>query len=135
MGYLTDNTPPGRNYAVCQDLYPLRVIVQPGSYSDVKLSGFVQEEIPDVEDWQFSGRRRCPRVPARGKERSVGRVIHPAAWAQNSRRMRPFTEEVVYGFHSELDRAAVTARFDVERLTYRIEDEPSSGQALVVVIP
>lgn len=126
MGYLTDNIPPGRNHAICQDLYPYRMIVAPGFKSDVELSSFVKDEIPDVEEWQFSGRRRSPVVPATGRARPIRRTVHPAAYAQDSRYVRPFSEEVHYGFHTTGQRAAVAARFDVERVTYRIVDEPST---------
>lgn len=140
MGYLTDNIPPGRNHAICQDLYKFRLIVGPRSasfYSNVKLAGIIKEELPDIEEWQFSGRRRCPVVPARGKSQPNRRQIHPAAWAQNSRRMRPFIEEVVFAFHTEEQRSQVAARFDQERIRYRLEDEPTSGpndQILVIVV-
>jgi hypothetical protein len=137
MGYLTDNIPPGSNHAICQDLYKFRIIVQPGFKSDVALASIIKDEVPDVEEWQFSGRRRCPIIPARGKSRPVRRQIHPAAYAQNSRRVRPFTEEVVFAFHTENQRSQVAARFDQERVKYRLEDEPTSGsngQIVVVVV-
>ena len=127
MGYLGDNIPLGRNYAFCQDLYPYRLILNPKFASDVKITGIVKDEIPDVEEWQFSGRRRCPVVPSRGKSRNArGRQIHPAAWAQNSRRIRPFTEEVVLAFHTENQRSQVAARLTQEGFTYRLETEPST---------
>jgi len=125
MGYLTDNIPLGENSAFCQDLYVYRIIVQPGSLSDSALSSIVKDEIPDVEEWQYSGRRRCPIVPNRGKAKGIRRVIHPAGYAQNSRRVRPFTEEVTYAFHTNDQRSQIAARFDVERISYRLEDEPS----------
>ena len=128
MGYLGDNIPLGRNYAFCQDLYVYRIIVNPSFASDVALQQYVKDEIPDVEEWQFSGRRRCPVVPNRGKARSVqGRQIHPAAWAQNSRLMRPFTAEVVFAFHTEGQRDQVAARLTQEGFKYRFENEPSSS--------
>ena len=137
MGYLSDNIPPGSNHAICQDLYKFRIIIQPGFASNVKLSQIIMDEIPDVEEWQFSGRRRCPIVPTRGKARPARRAIHPASWAQNSRRMRPFTEEVVYAFHTEEQRAQVMARLDQEGFKYRIEDEPTpgdNGQVVIIVV-
>jgi hypothetical protein len=138
MGYLSDNIPPGKNHAICQDLYPFRIIVQPGYLSDVQLSSIIMDEFPDVEEWQYSGRRRCPVVPTRGKARPIRRKIHPAAYAQNSRYMRPFTEEVIYAFHTEAQRAQVAARFDQERIKYRLEDEPdqsgnNTGPVFIIV--
>lgn len=137
MGYLTDNIPPGQNFAICQDLYKFRIIIQPGSASDVKISGFIMDELPDVEEWQYSGRRRCPVVPGRGKARPIRRKIHPASWAHNSRRMRPFTEEVVYAFHTEGQRDQVAARLTQEGFKFRLEDEPTpgdNGQIVIIVV-
>jgi hypothetical protein len=125
MGYLSDNIPPGQNFAFCQDLYLFRIILQPGFLSNIEITSIVKDEIPDVEEWQFSGRRRCPVLPARGKERAIRRVINPSTWAQNSRRMRPFTEEVHLAFHTTNQRAQVAARFDQERISYRLENAPS----------
>ena len=125
MGYLTDNIPLGRNSAFCQDLYRFRLVVQPGSASDATISAIIKDELPDVEEWQYSGRRRCPVIPSRGKSRSIRRVIHPATWAQNSRLIRPFTEEVVYAFHTEAQRTQIEARLVQERFKFRIENEPT----------
>lgn len=138
MGYLTDNIPPGKNHAICQDLYIFRMIVTPGFKTDLQLSALIMDVLPDVEEWQFSGRRRCPIIPGRGKARGVRRQIHPAAYAQNSRRMRPFTEEVHYAFHTELQRSQVAARFDVEGIKYKLMDEPTpstAAQPVVIVLP
>jgi len=134
MGYLTDNIPPGRNYAICQELYPFRIIIKPQFASNTKLAGFIKDEIPDVEEWQFSGRRRCPVTPGRGKARPIRRKIHPATWAQNSRRMRPFIEEVVFAFHTEEQRDQVAARLVQERYKFRFEDEPTPNNGGVVFI-
>jgi hypothetical protein len=137
MGYLSDNTPPGKNHVICQELYKFRVIIQPRFASNLTLQSIVKDELPDVEEWQFSGRRRCPAPMQRGKAQSVaGRMIHPSSYAQNSRRMRPFTEEVVFAFHTETQRARVLARLDVEGFKYRIEDEPtpSSGGGIVIIV-
>ena len=139
MGYLSDNIPSGSNHAICQDLYKFRLILNPKFASNVALAQIVQDEIPDVEEWQFSGRRRCPVVPRRGKAQSVaGRVIHPSSWAQNSRRVRPFTEEVVFAFHTEDQRDQVAARLTQEGFKFRFEDEPTpgdNGQIVMIVIP
>jgi hypothetical protein len=124
MGYLTDNIPVGRNFAFCQDLYLYRLIVKPQFASDFQLSSFVKDEVPDVEEWQFSGRRRCPVAPPTGRAQSSRRQVHPATWAQNSRYMRAFTEEVFYAFHTEAQRAQVAARLDQERYSYRLVNEP-----------
>lgn len=127
MGYLTDNIPLGRNYALCQDLYSFRMVVQPGVLTDSKLSAIVKDEIPDVEEWQFSGRRRCPIVPSRGRAKGIRRVIHPSSWAFNSRRMRPFTEEVYFAFRTAAQQSQVAARMDAERISYTIHNTPNSG--------
>ena len=133
MGYLTDNITAGRNSAVCQDLYPFRIIAQPGFLSDSKISFIVKDEIPDIEEWQFSGRRQCPTVPSRGRSRPIRRVIHPSAYAQNSRLVRPFTEEVIYAFRSMGQQTQVSARFTQERISHRLEEEPGNGQIIIVV--
>jgi len=125
MGYLTDNTPPGKNYVICQDLYPYRIVINPGEKSNLTLQTIVRDELPDVEEWQFSGRRRCPVAPSRGKSKGVyGRQIVPYGWALDSRRMRPFVEEVVFAFHTELQRSKVTARLTAERFKFRLQNEP-----------
>lgn len=137
MGYLTDNIPPGRNFAICQELYAFKIIIQPAFASDTALAGIIKDEIPDIEEWQFSGRRRRP-VSGRGKAKPIGRVLHPSTYAQNSRRMRPFTEEVVFAFHTEAQRLQVAMRLDVEGFKYRLEDEPTSstgGSMMVIVVP
>ena len=125
MGYLTDNTPSGQNFVFCPDLYLYRLIVKPQFASDFQLSSFVKDEVPDVEEWQFSGRRRCPVAPATGSARPRRRQVHPATYAENSRYMRAFTEEVYYAFHTEAQRTQVAARLDQERFSYRFENEPS----------
>ena len=129
MGYLSDNTPAGSNHVICQDLYSFRLIVIPKFASNIVLQSLVKDEIPDVEEWQFSGRRRC-----------VGaRTTHPAHYAQNSRRMRPFTEEVVFAFHTESQRAQVGSRLTLEGFKFRLEDEPTGspggGGIMVIVVP
>jgi len=135
VGYLADNIPLGRNTAICQELYPFRVIITPGFASNIVLQQLVLDELPDVEDWQFSGRRRCPVPPSRGSARRIRRVIHPRGYAQNSRYVRQFTEEVVFAFHSTLQRDKVTARLTLEGFTFRLENEPGIGDELVVFIP
>lgn len=132
MGYLTDNTPPTRNWVICQELYPFRIVIEPGFATDVELQLLVKDVVPDVEEWQYSGRRRCP-LPA-GK---LSRVIHPAAYAQNSRKMRQFIEMVVFAFHLESDRMAVAARLTSQGFKFTIEDEPTpmGSGTIVIVVP
>ena len=120
MGYLIDNTPIGRFSVFCTDLYPFRIIITPGFNSDRDLQTLVKDVIPDVEEWQFSGRRRCP-LP-KGKQ---SRIIHPATYAHNSRKMREFTELVVFAFHTAEQRSQVAARLDTQLIKYTIEDEPT----------
>lgn len=118
MGHLDDNTPPGSFYVICQEVYPLRLVVYPGFASDQELSAIVKDVLPDVQDWQFSGRRY------RLLPQPHSRVIHPAGYAQNSRKMRTFQERVVFGFHSALQRDAVVARFSNLGYKFEIVNEP-----------
>lgn len=124
MGYLFDNIPPGSNFVLCPDLYPYRLIVSPGFLTDSELRAIIRDEIPDVEEWQFSGRRRRP-VPTPGG-RPPRRQIHPATYALNSRRMRPFIEVVHFAFHTSDQRAKVIARFVQERIKYEVYNEPGT---------
>jgi hypothetical protein len=131
MGYLANNKTPRRFYVECEEIYPLRVIVVPGFASDADLRTLVKDVVPDPEDWQFSGRRY--RVKPRYGRKTKG--IHPAAYAQNSRRIRDFDQEVVFAFHSTIHRDAVTARLSNNGFTYRIEDDSDSFNELVIVVP
>jgi hypothetical protein len=134
VGYLSDNIPAGANHVICQDLYQFRIFIEPKFASDFKLASIVKDEIPDVEEWQFSGRRRNRAVPSRGSSRAIRRTIHPATIAQNSRRIRPFTEEVVFAFHTELQRTQVAARLTNEGFKFRLVDEPTSSAAGAMII-
>jgi hypothetical protein len=125
MGYLFDNIPPGQNYVICPDLYRYRLIVKPGFLSDRELGAIIEDEIPDVEEWQYSGRRRRPVVQS-GGGRAPRRQIQPASYAHDSRRMRPFTEVVHYAFHTPDQRDQVTARLDQERISYEVYNEPGA---------
>ena len=131
MGYLADNKTPKRFYVECEEIYPLRVIVKPGFASDADLRMLVKDVLPDVEDWQFSGRRYHSK-PVYGRKT---KGIHPATYAQNSRKIRDFDEEVVFGFHSTVQRDAVTARLANNGFSYKVEDDPTSMSEVVIVVP
>ena len=133
MGYLTDNTPRTRNSVVCSDLYLYRIIVNPGFASDRELRTIIRDVIPDVEDWQFSGRRFCP-VPRGNK---IHRVIHPATYANNSRKMREYTETVVFAFRSTTIRDTAAARLASNGFSYTYQDEPTSspGETVFIIVP
>jgi len=126
MGYLADNISIYKNTVICQDLYLFRIIIAPQFASDLDLQILVKDVIPDVEEWQFSGRRQCPVRPLNGKAKGAVRVVHPAAYAQNSRRARQFTSEVVFAFHTTLQRSQVAARLTNSSFKFRLEDEPIS---------
>ena len=136
MGHLTDNTPTTRNWVFCQDLYQFRIIVNPRFASDLELQAIVKDVIPDVEEWQFSGRRFC-RKPRR--RAAINPVVHPAKYAQNSRKIREYDERVVFAFHTSLQRDLVTARLTSRGFKFQIEDEPSrspiNDNTLVIFIP
>lgn len=133
MGFLTDSTPPNKNWVFCQDLYPFRIIVEPGFANNLTLQSIIKDEIPDVEEWQFAGRRYCP--PAR-----KGKPLSPKLnlrYAQNSRRVRPRDEFVVFGFHTTLQRDQVAARLTAEGYKYTYQDEPAAplgdGEIILLV--
>ncbi len=135
MGYLTDSTPSTKNWVICQDIYPFRVIINPGFASDLTLQMLVKSEIADVQEWQFSGRRRCAR-PRRGV--SINPLVHPYGYAVNSRRVRPFDARVVFAFHTTTQRDTVTARLTNEGYSFAIEDEPArsiNDDTLIIVVP
>ena len=140
MGYLTDNLPPGKNHVICQDLYPFRLIVnnlgshwtEPRYVSDAELQLLVKDVLPDIEKWQFSGRRYRPKAVRRSP-----RIVHPARYAQNSRPMRAFHERVVFSFHTEPQRDAAAARLrnsGFRDLTYQDEPTPNPVEGIVVVV-
>jgi hypothetical protein len=130
MGYLNDNTPDSRFWVICPDIYPYRIIVDPGFASNLELSTIVKDVLPDVEDWQFSGRRYCPQP-----RRKQPRVIHPARYAQNSRKMRPRVERVVYAFHDTLQRQSVANRLTNLGFSIKLENDASGrGGELFVVL-
>ena len=133
MGYLTDNTPPTSNSVICQDLYLFRIIITPGFASDTELQILVRDVLPDVEEWQFSGRRFSPGTPFGPKKR----VIHPASYAHNSRKMRNFDERVVFYFHNEIQRQAVADRLTTQGFKFVLQDEPtpSNNETIVIVVP
>ncbi len=67
MGYLQDNLPQRKVQNVdCSALYPLLLKVKHRALpqerwagdSDLKTSLIVKDIVPDVEDWQYSGRKR-----------------------------------------------------------------------------
>lgn len=123
MGYLFDNIPPGQNYVLCPDLYPYRLIVKPGFLSDRELGEIIKDELPDVEEWQYSGRRRRSVV---SRSTGVRRQVHPATYAHNSRRMRPYSEVVHYAFHTADQRDQVVSRLIQERIKYEVYNEPGT---------
>lgn len=135
MGYLDLVTPSNRNWVFCEDVYPFRIRVEPGFASDLELQTIIKDEIPDVEEWQFSGRRFTPRP----RVDPQNPLISPSRYAQNSRKVRQFTEIVVFAFHSSLDRADAAARLTSEGFTFTLQDEPVSGsntdQSLVIILP
>lgn len=57
MGYLFDNIPPGRIDVLCHDLYPFRIKVLPAFFETYEIQLQVKDVIPDVEEWQYSGKR------------------------------------------------------------------------------
>lgn len=135
MGYLTDSTPVGRNHVVCQDLYSFRILVEPGFASNQELQLLVKDVIPDIEEWQFSGRRFCPK-PRLGTP--INPVVHPSAYAQNSRKKRQFDEIVVFAFHTTLQRDQVAARLTTQGFKYSFQDEPTrpiNDSTLVILVP
>ncbi len=131
MGYLDDNMPENAFAIVCSDLYKFRMIVNPGFASDLDLQQLVKEVLPDVQEWQFSGRRFCPR-----SDRRIPQTIRPRIYAQNSRKMRQFEERVFFAFGTALQRSEVGALFDTKRIKYTIEDEPTPlTQDVIIVVP
>ena len=105
MGYLAQNTPPTRHWAICEDLYPLRLTIVPKFSSDDGLAFIIKDVLPDVEDWQFSGRRFRLLSPFQQPN-----PLPSTAYAINSRKMRPREEFVVFAFHDLDQRTAVTNR-------------------------
>lgn len=130
MGYLRDNIRPRRFYAECEEIYPYRIIINPGFASDVELRTLVKDVLPDVEDWQFSGRRYL-RKPVYGRKT---RGIYPSSYAQNSRKIRDYDERVIFAFHSTVQRDAVAARLTNNRFSYKFEDDLSSQNELLIVV-
>lgn len=66
MGYLDDNLPQRKDQVVeCQKLYPLVLKVKHRNFTDAiaanerddTIAHIVLSVVPDVEDWQFQGRR------------------------------------------------------------------------------
>jgi hypothetical protein len=132
MGYLTDNTPHASNSASCHELYLYRIIISPGFASDLELQQLVRDVVPDPEEWQFSGRQHNPPPGGFGKS---PRVVHPATYAQNSRKMRVWIEQVYFAFHTEEQRASVAARLSNRGFSYRLQNEPSDPNPIIVVVP
>ena len=136
MGYLTDNIPPTVFGAVCEDLYIYRVIIDPRFASDRELQQLVKEVIPDVEEWQFSGRRtRCPRSD--GKQ---VRIVHPYGYSNRDRKTRRYLERVVFAFHTSIQRDQVTAQLSAQGFKYTIENEPTQitpeeMEEVIVILP
>ena len=131
MGYLDDNTPENSFAVVCSDLYKFRMVVNPGFATDLELQTLVREALPDVQEWQFSGRRFCPRT-----DRKIPQTVRPRIYAQNSRKIRQFEQRVVFAFHTTLQRSEVGALFDTKRINYTIVDEPTPlTQSVIIVVP
>lgn len=133
MGYLDLVTPDGRNWVICQDVYPFRIHITPGFASNLELQELVRELIPDVEEWQFSGRRFCPKGPLAPKNP----VLSPC-YAVNSRKIRQFDEIVVFAFHLPSQRDTVAARLTNEGFKFFFRDEPTPSSAssdIVVIVP
>jgi len=132
LGYLTDNTRAGSFGVICQDLYKFRVVIEPGFASDLDLRGIIKDVLPDIEEWQYSGRRRLPLTGGK-----LSRVVSPSSYALNSRKMRQFEERVIFAFHTEVQRDAVTARLTTRGFKFTIEDEPNplSTNVVIIVVP
>jgi len=120
VGYLKDNTPPGKYWVICPEIYPYRLIVRPKFAKDDALCLIVKGVLPDVEDWQFSGRRYQP-LPRLMQPRN----IHPATSAIDSRAMRPRRERVVFAFHDIAQRAEVATQFTILGYRFELQNEPS----------
>lgn len=120
MGYLLDNVPPGQFYVLCADLYIFRLEIEPRFSTDRELMKKVKDVIPDIEEWQFSGRRRRPLSDGR-----QSRINFPINYAVNSRRMREFEDFVVFAFHTVEQRAAVATRLVNEGYTIKLLNEPT----------
>lgn len=120
MGYLSDNTPRTSWSVCCTDLYRYRLIIKPGYSSDLELREIVIDVLPDVEEWQFSGRRfwALPRYGPR-----PDRVILPG-YGLRRQNVRVYDERVVFAFHTEEERQAVADRLTTLRYKYEFQTEP-----------
>ena len=133
MGYLSDNTPANKNWVFCEDLYKFRIRIDPRLQKDIVFQKLVKDVLPDVEEWQYSGRRLCPRPAAK----PVNPIIFPD-YAVNSRKKRQYTALVIFAFNLSSQRDAVAARLDTEGYNYSYEDEPTPPVAdgeIILLLP
>lgn len=122
MGYLFDNIPPTQFGVECESLYTYRIIIDPFLSSDKTLQELVEDVVPDVETWQFSGRRkRCPRTD--GKQ---VRIIHPYGFSNQDRKTQQYLERVVFAFSTEVLRDQVAARLTNEGFQYTVQNGPGT---------
>lgn len=135
MGYLFDNIPPTVFGVECEDLYNFRLFVDPGLDDDPTIRGIVRELLPDVETWQFSGRRtRCPRT-----DRRQVRIVHPYGFSNQDRKTRQYLERVVFAFSTAILRDQAAARFTNLGYVVTIQDEPGNTPPVeydpIIIIP
>lgn len=130
MGYLTDNVTPGKPFVECLDIYPFRLEVSPGFAETREINAIIREQITDVEDWQFQGRRKCPPLPPIQRRRPQTRVT-----AQDSLFVRRFTEVVRYAFRNATLRDQAQALLNLRGFTTREINEPSDPNAMVIIVP
>ena len=121
MGYLTDNTLPGKPFVECRDLYVYRLEVEPKFKETREVNAIVRDQVPDVEEWQFSGRRKCPPLPPIQVRRDTTRKV-----AEDSLFVRRFTEVIRYAFRTREQRDAVVVRLSNQGLVVRAIDPPAA---------
>lgn len=109
-GYLFDRTTVKAPEVLCNDLYRFVLRVFPGFDSDAVLADILVEAFPDVQTWQYMGRRFCPLPPA---GRKSPRPVRPYVNYFPDGKVRPTQpDQVQYGFSTAAlrDEAVVVLR-------------------------
>lgn len=120
MGYIADNTT-GLPPFSCHELYRWLFRVDPGfDRDDVAIDAIIRNEEPDIELWQYMGRRFMPPNPPRQWTRTPRVAADYSPPRYGAVRGRIAVVRVQYSFANEPLRDRVAARLTAER--YSITD-------------
>lgn len=121
MGFIADNTTGPPPYS-CHELYHWLIRVDPGfDKTDTRMDLIIADEEPDVELWQFMGRRFFPPNPPAPWVRPQPPAADYSPPRYGAVRGRTAVIRTQYSFATEALRDRVAARLTAEG--FRVTDQ------------